>query len=170
MFPLALLAITALAVITGLLAALVPAFITGRQNVVTSLAGRRGVTKSKKRWLALGRMHVDAFAAQPQHQYLLRFVDAPERPPMLPHYDLVVDRGPFDAEADRRLMKAHRIDLVLCKNAGGTGAEAKLIAARALTLPVLPEASAPRARSIRSMRATLRAFATLVISTPVLSK
>ena len=50
-FPIALIAIAALAVVTGLLAALVPAFITARQNVVASLAGRRGVTRSKKRWL-----------------------------------------------------------------------------------------------------------------------
>ncbi|WP_242145974.1 cobalt-precorrin-6A reductase [Sphingomonas sp. BAUL-RG-20F-R05-02] len=87
--------------------------------------------------LALGRMHVDAFLAQPQHHYLLRFVDAPDAPPALPQHDLVVDRGPFTAEGDRRLMVAHGIDLVVCKNAGGSGAEAKLIAARALGLPVL---------------------------------
>ncbi|HKY81293.1 MAG TPA: precorrin-6A/cobalt-precorrin-6A reductase, partial [Sphingobium sp.] len=31
--------------------------------------------------LALGRMHVDAFAAQPQHHYALRFVDRPDKPP-----------------------------------------------------------------------------------------
>src|SRR5262249_33261679 len=53
-FPLALLAITALAVVTGVIAALVPAFITARQNVVAALAGRRGITGSKKRWWALG--------------------------------------------------------------------------------------------------------------------
>jgi putative ABC transport system permease protein len=53
-FPLALLAITVLAIGTGLIAALVPAFITARQNVVASLAGRRGVARSKKRWLILG--------------------------------------------------------------------------------------------------------------------
>jgi precorrin-6A/cobalt-precorrin-6A reductase len=87
--------------------------------------------------LALGRMHVDVFLAQPQHHYLLRFVDAPDTPPALPRHALVVDRGPFTAEGDRRLMAAHRVDLVVCKNAGGSGAEAKLIAARALGLPVL---------------------------------
>jgi putative ABC transport system permease protein len=53
-FPVALVAITVLAVGTGLIAALVPAFITARQNVVASLAGRRGVSRSKKRWLILG--------------------------------------------------------------------------------------------------------------------
>jgi putative ABC transport system permease protein len=53
-FPVALVAITVLAIGTGLIAALVPAFITARQNVVASLAGRRGITRSKKRWLILG--------------------------------------------------------------------------------------------------------------------
>ena len=53
-FPLALFGIVALAVVTGLLAALVPAFVAARQPVVTALQGRRGVTRSRKRWLALG--------------------------------------------------------------------------------------------------------------------
>ena len=53
-FPTALAAITGLAVVTGLAAALVPAFVTSRQSVVTSLAGRRGVTRSRKRWIAVG--------------------------------------------------------------------------------------------------------------------
>ena len=53
-FPTALAVIAVLAVVTGLLAALVPAFITARQDVVASLAGRRGVTRSRKRWILLG--------------------------------------------------------------------------------------------------------------------
>lgn len=99
---------------------------------VDALAGPpRGVM------LALGRIHVDAFAARPQHRYLLRFVDAPRVRPPLPHHRLVVDRGPFDAASDAALMQAHAIDLVVCKNAGGSGAEAKLVAARTLGVPVL---------------------------------
>jgi precorrin-6A/cobalt-precorrin-6A reductase len=87
--------------------------------------------------LALGRMHVDVFAEQSQHDYLLRFVDVPDQPPGLPRHHLVVDRGPFDVEGDRRLMEAHGIEVVVCKNAGGMGASAKLHAARALGLPVI---------------------------------
>lgn len=87
--------------------------------------------------LALGRMHVDAFSAQPQHHYLLRFVDRPTTPPGLPRHDLVVDRGPFTVEGDRRLMQDHGIEIVVSKNAGGQGAEAKLAAARELGLPVI---------------------------------
>lgn len=53
-FPTALAAIATLAVVTGVLAALTPAFITARQNVVASLAGRRGAARSRKRWIAVG--------------------------------------------------------------------------------------------------------------------
>ncbi|RXR30809.1 cobalt-precorrin-6A reductase [Sphingobium fluviale] len=101
-------------------------------GAVAALAG-----PARRVMLALGRMHVEAFAAQPQHHYLLRFVDAPDRPPALPRHSLVVDRGPFTTEGDRTLMQAHAVDLVVCKNAGGTGAQAKLLAARQLGLPVL---------------------------------
>lgn len=99
---------------------------------VAALAG-----PARRVMLALGRMHVEAFAAQPQHRYLLRFVDAPDRPPALPRFDLVVDRGPFTVAGDRALMAAHGIDLVVCKNAGGEGAAAKLEAARTLGVPVV---------------------------------
>ncbi|PKB25386.1 precorrin-6A reductase [Novosphingobium kunmingense] len=87
--------------------------------------------------LALGRMHVEAFLAQPQHHYLLRFVDTPERPPALPRHSLILDRGPFTVTGDSRLMQTHAIEVMVCKNAGGQGAEAKLLAARQLGLPVL---------------------------------
>lgn len=87
--------------------------------------------------LALGRTHIDAFAAQPQHHYLLRFVDAPTAPPYLPRHSVVVDRGPFNVDSDIRLMRDHGIDVIVSKNAGGPGAQAKLIAARRLGLPVI---------------------------------
>jgi precorrin-6A/cobalt-precorrin-6A reductase len=88
-------------------------------------------------FLAIGRQNLAPFAARPQHRYLLRFVDPPDAPPPLPDHLVVVDRGPFDAEADARLMRAHGMTHVVAKNAGGAGARAKLDAARALGLPVI---------------------------------
>lgn len=103
--------------------------------------------------LALGRMHVAAFAAQPQHHYLLRFVDAPDVPPALPDHHLVVDRGPFTVEGDIALMRTHRIARVVAKNAGGSGARAKLDAARALGLPVIliDRPALPEARTMHEV-------------------
>ncbi|MCC5993163.1 MAG: cobalt-precorrin-6A reductase [Rhodobacteraceae bacterium] len=103
--------------------------ITG---AVGALAG-----PARRVMLAIGRQNLPAFAAQPQHFYLLRLVDPPKAPLPLPQTHVIMDRGPFTPESDRLLMEAHRIDLIVSKNAGGTGASAKLTAARALRLPVI---------------------------------
>lgn len=87
-------------------------------------------------FLAVGRMHLEDFAVQPQHHYLLRLVDEPAALP-LPDCEVVVSRGPFTEAGDYALMQRHGIELVVSKNAGGTGARAKLDAARALGIPVL---------------------------------
>lgn len=87
--------------------------------------------------LAVGRMHLAEFAPNPQHRYLLRLVDPPAEPLPLPLTEVIVDRGPFTEADDRALMERHGIDLVVSKNAGGTGAHAKIAAARALGLPVV---------------------------------
>ena len=87
-------------------------------------------------FLAIGRQNLAAFAAKPQHHYLLRLVDPmPDLP--LPDAFAVIARGPFAEAEDRALLQAHRISHLLVKNAGGTGAQAKLDAARALGLPVI---------------------------------
>jgi putative ABC transport system permease protein len=53
-FPAALAGLAGLAMVTGVLAALVPAWIASRQDVVAALAGRRGIIRSRRRWVALG--------------------------------------------------------------------------------------------------------------------
>jgi putative ABC transport system permease protein len=60
--PVALALLAGLAVGTGVLAALVPAWVASRQDVVTGLAGRRGITRSRRRWVALGAVLVAAGA------------------------------------------------------------------------------------------------------------
>lgn len=87
-------------------------------------------------FLAVGRINLAAFACQPQHDYLLRLIDPPGALP-LPKAKAIIARGPFDLEGDLALMRTHRIEVVVSKNAGGTGARAKIDAARALGLPVI---------------------------------
>lgn len=91
----------------------------------------------KRVMLAVGRMHLADFTAHPQHAYVLRLVDPPDAPLGFPDATVIVDRGPFTLDCDRALLREHRIELVVSKNAGGTGAEAKIIAARDLGVPVL---------------------------------
>ena len=105
------------------------------RDIAAAVAALEGVPQ--RVFLAVGRMHLEAFAAQPQHDYLLRLVDAPSDPLPLPKAQVVVSRGPFTKEGDKALMQKHKTQLVVSKNAGGTGARAKLDAARDLGLPVL---------------------------------
>lgn len=88
-------------------------------------------------FLAIGKQQIGLFAAQPQHHYLLRLVDAPEAPLPLPDTTVILARGPFGLAEDTALLRDHGITHVVCKNAGGSGARAKLDAARALGLPVI---------------------------------
>lgn len=106
--------------------------VAGIDGAVEALAG-----EAKRVLLALGKLNVPAFAAQPQHHYVLRLVDQLEAPPALPNHTIVVARGPFDVAGDRALMLEHGTELLVCKNAGGIGAEAKLAAARDLGVPVI---------------------------------
>lgn len=88
-------------------------------------------------FLAIGRQQLAAFAARPHHDYLLRLVDPPEGPLPLPRARVVVDRGPFTLAGDLALMRDAGTRIVVAKNAGGTGARAKIDAARLLGLPVV---------------------------------
>ncbi|MEW2590713.1 FtsX-like permease family protein [Micromonospora aurantiaca] len=53
-FPAALVAIAATAVLAGVLAAMAPAWAAARQDVATGLAGRRDATRPRRRWLLIG--------------------------------------------------------------------------------------------------------------------
>lgn len=88
-------------------------------------------------FLAIGKQNLARFAIKPDNHYLLRLVDAPEAALPLPNATVEIARGPFDVAADMALMRRHQISHVVAKNAGGTGAKAKLAAARALGLPVI---------------------------------
>ncbi len=107
-------------------------------------------------FLAIGRQHLEPFATQPQHQYLLRLVDAPTGPLPFPA-KVVVARGPFDVSGDTALMQDHGTDVIVAKNAGGKGAVAKIAAARILGLPVvmIDRPALPHRRVVHSVPAVM---------------
>jgi len=87
-------------------------------------------------FLAIGKQQLEVFAAKPQHHYVLRLVDPPMGLP-LPDALAVVARGPFTVDGDLALLRHHAISHIVAKNAGGSGAAAKLQAARQLAVPVI---------------------------------
>jgi precorrin-6A/cobalt-precorrin-6A reductase len=54
----------------------------------------------------------------------------------LPGADYILERGPFDEEAERRLLQERGVEILVAKNSGG-GTYGKIAAARALSLPVI---------------------------------
>jgi precorrin-6A/cobalt-precorrin-6A reductase len=93
--------------------------------------------KPARIFLAIGRQNLEDFAPSPQHHYILRLVDPPTGPLPLPDCTVLIARGPFTTAGDLALMQQHQITHVVAKNAGGTGARAKLDVARNLGLSVI---------------------------------
>ncbi len=88
-------------------------------------------------FLTVGRLQLSAFAAAPQHHYLVRTIEPLPDDHGLADAVAITVRPPFDATAEARLMAGHRVDVLVTKNSGGDAAAAKLVAARALGLPVI---------------------------------
>jgi precorrin-6A/cobalt-precorrin-6A reductase len=86
-------------------------------------------------FLSVGRLEIAAFAAAPQHDYLIRAVDAFDAG--LPQARVLAARGPFELGAELALLERERIEVLVSKNSGTAATYAKIEAARALGLPVV---------------------------------
>ena len=91
----------------------------------------------RRAFLALGRNEIAAFAAAPQHVYLVRSVDPVEPPLAVPHATYITARGPFEEADEMVLLKQHEIDVIVCKNSGGDASYGKIAAARMLGREVI---------------------------------
>ncbi|TWB88343.1 precorrin-6A reductase [Bradyrhizobium macuxiense] len=88
-------------------------------------------------FLAIGRQHIAPFGSRPQHAYTLRFVDPPKHALPLRDADVIVSRGPFTLEGELEMIRTRNIEWIVARNSGGSGARAKIDAARSLGLPVI---------------------------------
>lgn len=86
--------------------------------------------------LTTGRLGLAAFARPTRLHFVVRTVQAPE-PPLPPDAEVLLARGPFTPADESALLRAHRIDVLVTKDSGGTATSAKLTAARELGLPVV---------------------------------
>jgi precorrin-6A/cobalt-precorrin-6A reductase len=85
-------------------------------------------------FLTTGRQTVGAFAAVDGCWFLARSVEPPT-PPLPSRLQVLLDRGPFTLDGERRLLHDHRIGALVTKDSGGDAP--KLAAARELGLPVV---------------------------------
>lgn len=108
-------------------------------------------------FLATGRGDLTAFVGLDGLWFLLRAVDPPG-PPLPRRCHVVLARGPFTADAERALLREHRIEVVVTRDSGGALTAAKLVAARELGLPVvlLERPPAPDVATVATVEAALR--------------
>jgi precorrin-6A/cobalt-precorrin-6A reductase len=86
--------------------------------------------------LTIGRKEIAAFIARPDLTGVARMIEKPAEE--LPgHWHLIQARPPFTVEEECSLLEANTITHLVTKNAGGKLTVAKLIAARALRIPVV---------------------------------
>ncbi|MDQ0765864.1 cobalt-precorrin-6A reductase [Streptomyces canus] len=87
-------------------------------------------------FLTTGRMELAVFAHLSELHFVVRSVELPE-PPMPPHTEVLLSRGPFTVADESTLLYDHCIDVLVTKDSGGAATSAKLTAARELALPVV---------------------------------
>ncbi|WP_406337432.1 cobalt-precorrin-6A reductase [Streptomyces sp. NBC_00649] len=93
-------------------------------------------TLGTRAFLTVGRLGLPPFASIDDVHFLIRSVDAPE-PPLPPHSEVLLGRGPFTPDGERELLRTHRIDVLVTKDSGGEATAPKLVAAREARIPVL---------------------------------
>lgn len=87
--------------------------------------------------LALGRQHIGAFLSRTDCHFVIRMVDPPETPLGFVRCTIVTGKPSLRPEDEVELLRKHRITHIVCRNSGGEGAYAKIVAARLLSLPVV---------------------------------
>ena len=98
-----------------------------------AIVGRVG----RRAWLTVGASEIAAFTAATGVRFLVRLVDPPRQRLPLRFYQVVVGRGPFTLTQERHQLERQAIEVLVCKASGGAATEAKIVAARELSLPVI---------------------------------
>ncbi|MFJ3670006.1 cobalt-precorrin-6A reductase [Streptomyces sp. NPDC090106] len=109
-----------------------------RWHTVGSLAEAADVLPrfGRRVFLTTGRLGLAAFAHLTGLHFVVRSVELPD-PPMPPHTEVLLARGPFTVDDETALLSTHCVDVLVTKDSGGEATAAKLTAARRLALPVV---------------------------------
>lgn len=93
--------------------------------------------KNARVLLALGSQYIDLFSTRDDVFFLVRLVDKPQVQLTLPNHELVIGKPSTNWKDELDLLQANKITHILCRNSGGTGAYAKIEAARKFGIPVI---------------------------------
>lgn len=109
-------------------------------EVESVAAAAQAIPESVNRvFITSGRQQLEPFLQRshsyPETWYLMRSIDPPALE--LPNSKVLLDRGPFSLEQERKLLREYQIQAIISKNSGGDATYAKIIAARELEISII---------------------------------
>jgi precorrin-6A/cobalt-precorrin-6A reductase len=113
--------------------------VDNEQDAVRAI-GNLGLAAEAVVFLAIGRQALGAFAGLTSVRLLARMIEVTSAKPTLAQFGnlkCIVARGPFFEADERALFAGESVRAVVTRNSGGQATYAKLLAARALRLPVV---------------------------------
>ncbi|MER5211747.1 cobalt-precorrin-6A reductase [Streptomyces sp. NPDC002838] len=138
-----------------------------RWHMVTSLSTAADLLPrlGRRVFLTTGRMGLAAFAHLTDLHFVVRSVELPT-PPMPPHTEVLLARGPFTLADESTLLYDHCIDVLVTKDSGGEATAAKLTAARELALPVVVVRRPPLPEGVTAVPDVASVLARLGLNSP----
>lgn len=97
-------------------------------------AAARALPTGARALLALGRQHLAPFAVRSDVSFIVRAIE-PFKPPF--PATVLLSRPSADPATEAAMLRAYAVTHLVSRNSGGTGAYAKIAAARMLGLPVI---------------------------------
>lgn len=116
-----------------------PWLVTDKDHWITVnnwAEAKKAMHPFKRPFVTIGRIASHDINAIPKHQYWV-IRSAIEENQTQDQYCLIKAVGPYTEEQETELLKTHLIDVVVCKNSGGSAVDGKLRAAQKLNLPVI---------------------------------
>lgn len=87
--------------------------------------------------LALGSQHIALFAQRFDVHFVVRMVDEPREDLPLPKHTLILGKPSLQVCEEKALLEKYQVTHIVCRNSGGSGAYAKIEAARELQIPII---------------------------------
>ena len=107
------------------------------QFVATGEEASKTLPQNSVCFLAVGSQHLSPFVTRDDVRFILRTVDSPEEPLEFENHELITGLPSNSARDEQSILERHGVTHIVCRNSGGTGAYAKLSAARELSIPVI---------------------------------